>query len=463
MPVTPLRILYRDEVLVAVDKPPGLVVHNSELARTRDTCMRRLRSQLGCKVYPCHRLDSPTSGLLLFALSPEALEGVMKQFRERQVEKRYLGFCRGYLRPEQERVEDPIDGRWAATEFRTLEQYRVGCAVGRYPTARYSLLAIHPVSGRRQQIRRHLKRIGHPLVGDTRHGDPDHNHFLRQVFGFRRLFLHSFSLSLRHPQSGQAVDLRCELSPALQAFLEQTEEFRCGGTENRSMFYGSPFPPQQQPSSGGGQPPASPLGGGIPPAGIGGAAAKPPEELAFQEARNALKSECRDNVPLLMAETKKMGVAVLEACEVVAVAERRGLELDRPQILRQELQNQVMAYALMRFLPDDAWKHAAEATQQKIVEAMQANPPLGKAGVFVRELESQVKDTPKNRDAIQQWLVTQPLFRVLNSKPEAFANLEQHYVECAGKMNQIIQSTNETLTTLLHQQSNLRPGPQFRP
>jgi len=207
-----------------------------------------------------------------------------------------------------------------------------------------------------------------------------------------------------------------------------------------------------------------PTGLGIPPAGSGLAGAKkPPEELAFQEVRTALKQECRDNIPLLMGETKKLGVGVLEACELMLVANRRSLTLDAPEILRQELQNQVMAYALMRFLPDESWKSAAESCAAKIPEGLAETPPVGKAGVFVRELEALVPDTPRNQEAIKQWLLAQPLFRVMTQNPQVFANLEEHYQACAGKMNQMIQSTNESLTTLLQQQSNLRPGGGFRP
>ena len=206
------------------------------------------------------------------------------------------------------------------------------------------------------------------------------------------------------------------------------------------------------------------MGMGIPPAGAGVAgAAKAPEELAFQEARAALKAECRDNVPLLMGETKKLSVAVLEAWDLMLVAERRGLTLVPAEVLRQEMQNQVMAYALMRFLPDDACKEAAEGCVTKIPLGMQESPPVGKAGVFVRELESRVKDTPRNQEAIKEWLLAQPLFRAVTQNAQAFASLEQHFQQCAPKMNQIIQSTNESLSTLLNQQSNLRPGAQFRP
>lgn len=228
------------------------------------------------------------------------------------------------------------------------------------------------------------------------------------------------------------------------------------------MFYGSPFPPSSQP--GGGQPTPgrsgptpSPLSGGIPPAGFA-AAPKPPEEVAFAEARAALKGECADNVPVLMGETKKMCVAIVEAGELMLTARHRRLELNPAAVLRQELQNQVMAYALMRFLPDDTWKAAAERSGSLLAAGLAENPPVGKAGVFVRELESQVKDTPRNQEHIKQWLLTQPLFRALNNKPEAFAKLEAHFEECGPKMNQLIQSTNESLSNLLHQQSSLRPG-----
>lgn len=205
------------------------------------------------------------------------------------------------------------------------------------------------------------------------------------------------------------------------------------------------------------------MGMGVPPQGAAPAANKPPEELAFAEARAAIKMECRDNVPLLMGETKKLSVAVLEAWDLMLVAGRRGIELNPVDILRQEMQNQVMAYALMRFLPDEACKSAAEACGAKIPQAMQENPPVGKAGLFVRELESLVKDTPRNQQAIKEWLLSQPLFRAMTGNPGAFANLETHYQECAPKMNQIIQSANESLTSLLQQQSQLRPGAQFRP
>lgn len=205
------------------------------------------------------------------------------------------------------------------------------------------------------------------------------------------------------------------------------------------------------------------MGMGVPPQGAAPAANKPPEEMAFAEARAAIKAECRDNVPLLMGETKKLSVAVLEAWDLMLVAGRRGLELNPVEILRQEMQNQVMAYALMRFLPDDACKSAAEACSAKIPQAMQENPPVGKAGLFVRELEALVKDTPRNQQAIKEWLLSQPLFRAMTGNAGAFANLEAHYQECAPKMNQIIQSANESLTSLLQQQSQLRPGAQFRP
>ena len=118
-----LAVVYQDEWLVAVSKPAGLVVHASEDAPLRDTAIRRLRSQTGRRVFPCHRLDRPTSGLLLFAFSGQLARPVFEAFERREINKSYWALCRGYLQPGQEELERPIDGRWALTRFRSLRQY----------------------------------------------------------------------------------------------------------------------------------------------------------------------------------------------------------------------------------------------------------------------------------------------------------------------------------------------------
>ncbi|MBN9417376.1 hypothetical protein ABS71_10180 [bacterium SCN 62-11] len=221
-----LPVIFQDEWLVAVHKPAGLVVHASEDAPLRDTAVRRVRSQTGRKVYPCHRLDRPTSGVLLFAFSGQLARPVFEAFERREIGKSYWALCRGYLGEDQGELDRAIDGRSALTRFRSLREYLVPVGVGRYPSSRYSLVEARPVSGRRHQIRRHLKHFGHPIIGDSQHGDLEHNRFFRSYFGFPRLFLASRTLELIHPVTGQALDLRAPLSWRLQACLEQLEEFR---------------------------------------------------------------------------------------------------------------------------------------------------------------------------------------------------------------------------------------------
>ena len=224
-----LPVVYRDEWLVAVDKPAGLLVH-PQVDRVggracRDTCLRRVRSQTGRMVYPCHRLDQATAGVLLFAFDPETLRTVSLAFQQRRVEKRYLALCRGHFPVELVGLAQPIDGRSAETRWRILRRYLLPWQVGRYPTARYTLLEVEPVTGRRQQIRRHLKAVGHPILGDTQHGDRDHNRSAGSILGLQQMFLVSTRLGLVHPVSGQRLVLESPLPRRLQALLQQLEEF----------------------------------------------------------------------------------------------------------------------------------------------------------------------------------------------------------------------------------------------
>lgn len=214
-----LELLYRDERLVAVAKPSGLVVHRSERATDRDNCLTRLRRQLRRRVYPVHRLDRPSSGVLLFALDPAAAHALATAFAQRRVDKAYLAVVRG-LPPEQGTIDRPVagaDGRRspALTRFRRLAAVELPYAVGRYATARYALVQAEPSTGREHQLRRHLRSLNHPLVGDTTHGDSDHNRFFRERFGSRRLLLHASFCRLPHPQDGHALELRAPLPAEL--------------------------------------------------------------------------------------------------------------------------------------------------------------------------------------------------------------------------------------------------------
>jgi tRNA pseudouridine65 synthase len=208
---TQLPILFADADLVAIHKPPGMLVHRSRISRDTVFVLQTLRDQLGQRVYPVHRLDRATSGVLLFGLSPQAAQQVVRQFEERTVDKAYRALARGWV-DEQGVIDHPVadeEGnnvpQEAITAYRCLQRGELPFAVDRYPTSRYSLVSVLPRTGRRQQIRRHFKHISHHLVGDTTHGNGRHNRLFREQFGIHRLMLTAQRLCFDHPRSGQRV------------------------------------------------------------------------------------------------------------------------------------------------------------------------------------------------------------------------------------------------------------------
>jgi tRNA pseudouridine65 synthase len=199
-----LQILYQDEALVAVNKPSGMLVHRG-WANDKVVAMTELRDQIGQWVYPAHRLDRGTSGVLLFALRSEVAASLGQAFRERLVDKRYLGLVRGV--PDESGVIDhDIPGKEGGERVPAVTEYRrLGVA------GRYSLVEATPRTGRLHQIRRHLKHISCPLIGDVRYGKGEHNRYFRETFHLHRLALHCHGLALTHPTSGQRLELRADL------------------------------------------------------------------------------------------------------------------------------------------------------------------------------------------------------------------------------------------------------------
>ena len=220
---TVLPILHRDEHLVAVHKPAGLLVHRSELDRhAQQFAVQMVRAQTGRHVYPVHRLDRATSGVLLFAFDAGVAGILGERFMSRDVTKTYLAVVRGI--PGQHGVidhplrrRDDLPGRVsrhvpgaaqpALTAWRRLAECELPHAVEPYPTSRYSLLALQPHTGRRHQLRRHMKHAAHPLIGDTTYGKSAHNRLFERLFGSRRLLLACVRLRLEHPADGRTVDL----------------------------------------------------------------------------------------------------------------------------------------------------------------------------------------------------------------------------------------------------------------
>jgi tRNA pseudouridine65 synthase len=225
-----LEILHADEALVAITKPSGLLVHRTALdSRATAFAVQRLRDQLGRPVYPAHRLDRATSGVLLFALDPAVHARLAAAFEAGAVEKRYLAIVRGWPPPAQlidhplSRLEEYSGGqaagpaRAAQTALETLATAELAVRVDRYPTSRYALVALEPRTGRRHQLRRHLAHVHHPIVGDTTYGQGRHNRLFRERFASSRLLLHALAVRLAHPVSGAPLEIRSPPPPDFAA------------------------------------------------------------------------------------------------------------------------------------------------------------------------------------------------------------------------------------------------------
>ncbi|WP_376696956.1 pseudouridine synthase [Wenzhouxiangella sp. EGI_FJ10305] len=211
-------IIYHDDCLCAVDKPPGILVHRSNIAASdREFVMQNLRDQLGQRVWPVHRLDRATSGVLLFALDPDTAKKLGLAFVDRHVDKRYLAVVRGWTE-EAGTIDHPVarheraEAREARTHYRSLASCELPIPIGGFETARYSLVEARPETGRRHQIRRHFKHISHHLVGDTTYGDGRHNRLFREHLHCHRMLLHASRLELEHPYDDSRLELTAPLS-----------------------------------------------------------------------------------------------------------------------------------------------------------------------------------------------------------------------------------------------------------
>lgn len=225
-----LTVLHLDDHLVAIDKPPGLLVHRTQLAAGEDeAALQLLRDQLGRPVWPVHRLDRGTSGVLLFALSAEVAALLGAMFEQGRMDKRYLALVRGWPQADEGRVDHPLarDPELpsagqplleAQTRWRVLKRIEWPIATdARFPTTRVALLEAEPLQGRRHQIRRHLKHIAHPILGDATHGKGPLNRAVAAHLGVQRLWLHARGLQLQHPITGAPLQLQALPGPGWPA------------------------------------------------------------------------------------------------------------------------------------------------------------------------------------------------------------------------------------------------------
>jgi len=228
-----LRILYQDDYLVAVDKPAGIMVHPPEdpalhrFMGRQPTVLRLLRDQLGKYVYPVHRLDSATSGVLVMALESGIAAKLQATFKNNDLQKTYCAMVRGYT-DEFGIIDSPLsiddEGETlqeAKTHYETLFRFELPIANGVHASSRFSMVKVEPVTGRYHQIRRHFKRISHPLIGDTIHGDGKQNRIWRELTHDSVLYLKAYSLSFPHPISGEKIQFHSRWNGQWQKVFDQ--------------------------------------------------------------------------------------------------------------------------------------------------------------------------------------------------------------------------------------------------
>lgn len=206
-----LEIVFEDEHIVAINKPTGLLVHKSPIDKHETRfALQILRDMLGYRVHPIHRLDKPTSGLLLFAKNVDANKQMQALFSDQKISKHYLAVVRGFT-PDNLTIDHPVkaqvDKKYqpdiiaknGTTVLHTIDKTELDISIDKYPKTRYSLVRLSPKTGRRHQLRYHMKHISHPIIGDAKYGKSIHNNYFKQALSCPRLMLSAFQLAFTHP------------------------------------------------------------------------------------------------------------------------------------------------------------------------------------------------------------------------------------------------------------------------
>jgi tRNA pseudouridine65 synthase len=219
-----LEIIFQDDDLVVINKPHGLLVHQSPIARdAEEFALQMLRNQIGQNVWPAHRLDRKTSGLLLFALNTQTNRLLQALFRENKISKKYLALVRGFT-PDEMDIDYPLmkeNGQIqeAFTHFKTIAKTEIEVAFGKHNTSRYSLIEAYPQTGRMHQLRKHFAHIHHPIIGDRPHGCNKQNKLFKETWQMDKMLLHASELAFAHPITGKDLHLKAKIHSEFERML----------------------------------------------------------------------------------------------------------------------------------------------------------------------------------------------------------------------------------------------------
>lgn len=232
-----IPILYQDQDLIIINKPAGLLVHRTKMDfHETESAVDHLREKLGQQIFTVHRLDKPTAGVLIFALSSENAKTLSEQFMNKTVQKEYTAIVRGVpeseviinhpLKEEKDELSDKkarkdTPPQEAITHVRLIAKVELPYQVDKYPTSRYSLVKANPITGRKHQIRRHLRHINCPIIGDINHGSGKHNRFFENEFKIRKLLLACTQITFQHPKTGVQLNIKADLSDDFKGIMEK--------------------------------------------------------------------------------------------------------------------------------------------------------------------------------------------------------------------------------------------------
>jgi tRNA pseudouridine65 synthase len=214
----PLEVIYQDKYCICVNKPNNVLVHHSFLSRNvadEKSLLQLLEDQFGEKFYPVHRLDRKTSGIILLTKDTQFVSKFQELFTNKEIIKTYYGIVRGHA-PATKIIDSPVKGKdgkahkEALTHLKTLETITLEIPVKPYDSSRYSMVEMEPKTGRMHQLRAHTLKINHPLIGDAKYGDKNHNVMFETNFGWKNMFLHAGKLSFTHPFTAECLNLKSE-------------------------------------------------------------------------------------------------------------------------------------------------------------------------------------------------------------------------------------------------------------
>lgn len=213
-----LEIIFEDDYLLAINKPSNLIVHQSKFGGQIDefSLSQILNKNKVEKAHPIHRLDRKTSGVILFSKVKQLIPILQNQFSDQSIQKTYLALVRGHIIEEGKidtpiRAEEETEHKEALTLFKPLKQFLADIPVKPYPQSRYTLVELYPKTGRTHQLRKHMNKISHPIIGDPKYGNRHHNHMFIEKLEVPNLFLHAKSLRFIHPVSNKEITIEAKL------------------------------------------------------------------------------------------------------------------------------------------------------------------------------------------------------------------------------------------------------------